>query len=248
MRTSKRAKIILPVLVLLLTIGVVFYKSAPRGVIRSYLVRWSDLEPIAPNLYVDPNMPESQRQTLLSLLADAQERIETLYGEYTADTVIIAGHTMEVMIDYGGNSYNRAGRTYLTLVAPFIILGPEGILSVDVLSHELGRAEFSARIGHRNRDEIPNWFDEGLAVQLDKRISEDWPTGTDNGAEAIDLDQIGIIKHNDRQGYATSKLEVRRWLDAVGDEGFREFLKAMRGGEEFQETYRSIERAYTETQ
>ena len=39
-----------------------------------------------------------------------------------ADPVIIAGHTMEVMKTYGGNSYNRAGRTYLTLLTTFIIL------------------------------------------------------------------------------------------------------------------------------
>jgi hypothetical protein len=192
MKSSKRVKKILLASVLLLFVGAVFSKLASHEIIRCYLVRWSDLDNMAPNLYVDPNMPEPQRQILLSSLADAKERVATLYGEYTADPVIIAGHTMEVMKAYGGNSYNRAGRTYLTLVETFIILGPDGVLNVDVLSHELAHVEFSARIGHRNRDEVPNWFDEGLAVQFDDRYSEaEWQTRTDNGRTAPDLDQIG---------------------------------------------------------
>jgi hypothetical protein len=156
---------------------------------------------------------------------------------------------MEVMKTYGGNSYNRAGRTYLTPVTTFIILGPDGVLSADVLSHELAHAEFSARIGHWNRDKIPNWFDEGLAVQFDDRYSEaEWQTRTDNGRTAPDLDQIGTIKHDDWLGYATAKHEVRRWLDIVGQEGLWALLQAIKSGEEFQETYYSLERTYTTAQ
>jgi hypothetical protein len=212
-------------------------------------VKWSDLDNIAPNLYVDPDMSESQRQILLSSLADAKEKVAGLYGKYTANPVIIAGHTMEVMKTYGNNSYNRAGRTYLTLAATFIILGPEGSLSADVLSHELGHAEFSARIGYWNRNAVPNWFDEGLAVQFDDRYSEaEWRTRTDNGRMAPSLDQIGIIRHDDWLGYATAKHEVRRWLDTVGQEGLWALLQAIRNGDEFQEAYHSLEQAYTTAQ
>lgn len=244
-KSSKRAKGILVAAVLLLVVGAVFYQRAPHEMIRCYLVRWSDLDNLAPHLYVDPTMPEGQRQIFLSSLADAKEHVATLYGEYSADPVIIAGHTMDVMQAYGGNSYNRAGRTYLTLAASFIILGPDGVLSVDVLSHELAHVELSARIGHWNRDEIPNWFDEGLAVQFDDRYSDaEWQTRTDNGRTAPDLDRMGIIRHDDWLGYATAKHEVRRWLDAVGQEGFLALLRSIRSGDQFQETYRSLERAY----
>jgi len=249
MKSPKRVKKILLTSVLLLLIGVAGYKLASHEIVRCYLVRWSDLDNIAPNLYVDPNMPESQRQILLSLLADAKERVATLYGEYTANPVIIAGHTVEVMKAYGGNSYNRAGRASFTPIATFVILGPNGIRSMDVLSHELAHAEFSARIGYWNRDKIPNWFDEGLAVHFDDRYSEaEWQTRTDNGRTAPDLDQMGVIKHDDRLGYVTAKHEVQRWLDAVGQEGFWALLQSIRSGDEFQETYHSIEQAYATTQ
>lgn len=245
MISFKRLTKILLVLLVLLSIGAVFYKVAPHGVIRCYGVRWSGLDNISSHVYVDPDMPESQRQKLLGSLADGKEQIAGLYGAYSADPVIIAGHTMDVMQAFGDNSYNRVGRTYLTAVATFIILGPDGVLSTDVLSHELAHAEFSARIGHRNRSKIPSWFDEGLAVQFDGRYLEsEWRTRTDNGRTAPDLDQIGIIRHGDWLAYATAKHEVGRWLDVVGQEGFWALLEAIRSGDPFQETYQVIEQAY----
>ena len=90
-----------------------------------------------------------------------------------------------------------------------------------MLSHELAHVELSARIGYWNRDEIPNWFDEGLAVQFDDRYSDaEWRTRTDNGRTAPDLGQMAIITYDDRLGYLTAKHEVQRWLDVVGQEGF----------------------------
>jgi hypothetical protein len=223
---------------LLMLVGVAGAKLAIHPMVRCYLVSWSGLDRIAPNVYVDPNMPEPQRQILLSLLTDAKARVVTLYGEYTAQPVIIAGHTLEVMKTYGGSSENHAGRTRLTPIAAFIILGPNGVSSPDVLSHELAHVEFSTRIGHGNRSKIPAWFDEGLAVQFDDRYSEsEWQARTDSGKTAPTLDQMGVIAHNDWLKYATAKHEVRRWLDAVGQDDFLTFLKSIRSGAAFQETY-----------
>ncbi len=244
LESSKRVQRILLASLLLLVVGAVCYRLARHELVRCYLVRWSSLDLIAPGLYVDPKMPEIQRQMLLSSLADAKARVATLYGKYAAKPVIIAGHTMEVMQTYGGNSYNRAGRAYLTPVATFIVLGPNGLLGLDVLAHELAHVEFSARIGYWNRGKVPNWFDEGLAVQFDDRYTEaEWRARTDNGRTAPAVDQMGIITHDDWLGYATAKHEVRRWLDAVGQEGLGALLQAIRSGEGFQETYHSIEQA-----
>jgi hypothetical protein len=243
MKPSKRLRAILLLAALLLLAGSVLYRLAPREILRCYLVRWSDLDTIAPSVHVDPDMPESQRQDLLSSLADAQEQIAALYGDYTAEPVIIAGHTMEVMQAYGGNSYNRAGRTYLTLASTFIVLGPDGADSPDVLAHELAHTELPARIGHGHRDEIPNWFDEGLALQFDGRYTEaEWRARTGDGRTAPDLDQIGIIAHDDWLAYATAKHEVRRWLGVVGQEGLQALLASIQKGEDFYQAYHSMER------
>ncbi len=142
------------------------HTSAPE-MTRCYLVKWSTLNLTAPDLYVDPNDSESQKQELRQLVAVSKERVSTLYGKYTATPIIIAGHTMDVMKVYGDNLYNRAGRSCSTPVAAFIVLGPQGFLDVNVLAHELAHAEFSARTGYWNRGTIPGWFDEGLAVVIE---------------------------------------------------------------------------------
>jgi hypothetical protein len=185
-------------------------------------------------------MRQSERQTLLSSLAAAQARVAELYGEYSAAPVVIAGHTMEVMETYGGNSYNRAGRTYVTPVATFVVLGPGGCQSEDVLAHELAHAELAARIGYWRRKAVPNWFDEGLAVQVDDRYSgAEWRSGTEDGRLAPDLDEMGTIKHNDWLGYAMAKHHVGRWLDAVGQEGLRALLLALASGADFEHAFHS---------
>jgi hypothetical protein len=149
---------------------------------------------------------------------------------------------MQVMKDYGGNSYNRAGRTLSTAVETFIILGPYGIRKVDILAHELAHAEFFQRLGYRNRNQVPNWFDEGLAVQVDDRVSlEQWRWSTDDGRTAPELSQIGIIRHDDWLGYATAKHEVNRWLNIVGQEGLLSLIDEIRAGEDFHQVYRAIE-------
>ena len=234
---------------LLLLMGAAYFVLDRQAIIRSYLVRWSDLEEISPNLYVNPQMQVTQKLLLISSLADSKKRLHSLYGEYTADPVVIAGHTMEVMKVYGGNSYNRTGRTYLTTVATIVVLGPDGVVSQDVLSHELAHAEFVKRIGYRNKNAIPSWFDEGLAVQFDYRFSDsERRFANDNVEAALELDQLGTIEHDDWLGYAKSKQEVGRWLEVVGEKGFRDLLQAIRSGDNFYETYRLIEQTYSAAQ
>ena len=164
------------------------------NVVRAYMVRWSNLTQVAPKVYVDPNMTPAMQIGFMDALERAKGRVAGLYGEYTANPTIVAGQDMQVMKDYGGNSYNRAGRTLSTAVETFIILGPYGIRKVDILAHELAHAEFFKRLGYRNRNQVPNWFDEGLAVQVDDRVSlEQWRWSTDDGRTAPELSQIGII-------------------------------------------------------
>lgn len=214
------------------------------NILRSYLVRWSDMQQAAPRVYVDSGMSPDQRDRFLMVLDEAEARVVGLYGDYTAEPTIIAGHTMHVMEAFGGNSYNRAGRTLSSGISTFIILGPQGIRDVDILAHELAHAEFFKRIGYRKRDQVTNWFDEGLAVQVDDRVSlEQWRLRTDNGSTAPELSQMGVIRHDDWLGYATAKHEVRRWLDVVGQRGLLALIESVRAGEDFHQVYGAIEEA-----
>jgi len=101
MKPFRRLEIILLITVALLLLASALIVTRAPGIAHCYLVRWSALDNIAPNVYVDPDMPESQGQTLLSSLADAKERVAALYGD-SAGAVIIAGHTLELVIVFAG--------------------------------------------------------------------------------------------------------------------------------------------------
>ncbi len=219
------------------------------NVVRSYLVRWSSMVRIAPGVYVDPGMSLDQQKQFLAVLDKAEERVAALYGEYSAQPVIIAGHTMDVMEIYGGDRYNRAGKTLSSAAATFIILGPHGVRDVDILAHEMAHAEFFTRIGYRNRERVPNWFDEGLAVQVDERVSlGTWSQGAGDGSAGPDLARMGVIRHDDWLGYATAKHEVRRWLDQVGQRGLLSLLRELRQGTEFYQAYQGVEEEHASNQ
>lgn len=237
-------KVIRPIsgitILLILSIGLFWLSKHP--VMRCYLVSWSDLDQITENVYVDPAMPEANREHLVAAVTEAKQRIAALFGDFQGGAVIIAGHTMSIMNEYGGNSYNQVGRSYLTALGTYIVLGPGGTLDMDVIAHEMAHAELAHRLGYRRANQLPDWFEEGLALQVDERYTEaEWLARTSNGATAPDLDEIGIIRHDDWLGYATAKHEVSRWMGAAGQEGLLKFLQAVRQGKDFSLSYQAAE-------
>lgn len=242
MKFKKKIAIRVVVFGLLVLAGLGIAKLSGHPVMQCYFVRWTELEEIAPKVFIDPNMPEDKREFLLVSIEEAKDRISGLYGEYTAAPVIIAGHTMEVMERFGGNTYNQVGRTYLTALGSYIIFGPDGISDTDVIAHEIGHAELAQRIGQKAANQLPDWFEEGLALQFDNRFTEeDWEKRTSNGINAPNLEEISVITHDDWLGYATAKHEVRRWLDAAGQDGLLSLLQSIRNGADFYQAYQSIE-------
>ncbi|MFC1879584.1 hypothetical protein ACFLZW_06680, partial [Chloroflexota bacterium] len=213
---------------------VVIAYSIAADVARCYLVRWSTLNMISPNVYVDPTMDQAQRNKLMDLIIEADGRISGLYGSRLSNPVIIAGNTMDVMVDYGGDIGNQYGRTRILPFSTYIILGPRGIRDLDVLSHEIAHAEFAARVGYRYLESVPSWFDEGLAMQFDERVSETaWYEWTGGRKELPDLDRLSNIQHDDWLGYAAAKYIVNRWLAAVGQPGLLNFMDEIRNGAGF---------------
>ncbi|MEJ2265477.1 MAG: hypothetical protein P8X95_18685 [Anaerolineales bacterium] len=231
-------------LILVVSIGFVLTWLLQYPVVQCYLVAWSNLDAIAPKVFVDPEMPKADRENLLANISDAMDRIAGLFGEHQSTPVIIAGHSMDVMKRYGGNTYNRVGRTYLTALGAYIVLGPDGISNLDILAHEMGHAELAFRVGYKKANQFPDWLEEGIVLQLDHRFTEgDWQAKTSNRNYAPGLDELGVIKHDDWNGYATAKHEVARWLGIVGQEGFWEFLQGVRDGENAHVLYKSLEKS-----
>jgi hypothetical protein len=241
-KKTKKRNVTIIVLILLILFGIGLFWLSRHPVVRCYFVPLSNLDTIDTNVYVQGDMVADQKIFLLQAISDAKDHISNLYGEYQASPIIIAGKTMDVMVEYGGNAYNSIGRTYLTAFGAYIVLGPDGISNPDVIAHEMAHAELAHRIGKNMANQLPDWFDEGLALQFDDRFSEaDWQIKTENGKNVPSLDEISSIRYDDWLGYATAKHEVGRWLDIVGQDGLRVLLNSLQQGEDFYSTYRTLE-------
>jgi len=129
-----------------------------------------------------------------------------------------------------------------------VLLSPDGVSSIKV-SHEFSHVELATRVGAvRALFNVPQWFDEGLAVLVseDPNFTEArWLVATENAARAPALDQLktlrGWLAVNKDLSYGTARHEVARWYARAGRTGLDRLFSALRAGETFERAYASIE-------
>lgn len=229
---------------MILTVSCTLFASQ----LRCRFVAWSTLRQVNGSLYVDPAMTAGDVDRIGILLSDARARDAGFYGSLRSAPQVIAGTDERVIEDFGGHG-NRTAATHFVLGETYVVLGPDG-MNVDVMAHELMHAELRARLGWWVRDvRIPAWFDEGLAMQADDwedYREEAWQRETRGGALAPPLEDLTGESAFTSEGYwrafATSKHEVRRWLDIVGTAGLADFLKLMERGDAFADAYGAVGR------
>ncbi|QJW89190.1 hypothetical protein HNV11_07185 [Spirosoma taeanense] len=151
--------------------------------------------------------------------------------------------------------------------ASYLVLGPDGN-NADVIAHELCHDELFARLGWwRVKRQIPQWFNEGLALMVDYRFSNpavwqhpdrnaDNPTNFGGPAPMV-FPNRPMVKLSDLEttrdffggdaghillAYQTAAEEVARWLSVVGKAGVRSLVDAVAAGSDFGQTYRQLER------
>ena len=117
------------------------------------------MEKISDTVYVDEIMSDKARTELLNSHEKARKNIKLMYGDVLSNPDVIACSTEQCFQKFGGVSSrakNYGGSTFL--------LSPRGV-TPQIISHEWSHNEFYVRIDSfwtmRN---IPQWFDEGLAV------------------------------------------------------------------------------------
>ncbi len=228
------------------------FGAALFGLVRSKmgrcaLVGWSDFEPIAPNVYVSPDMTRRQRNDLLGMRKQGEAQIAAWFGQFTATTIFIVSGDKARLEPYGISSMGTAA-AHSNLVSTTIVLGPNG-MNQDVVTHELAHAELSERVGSwLGGKPYPLWFDEGFATQFDHReeIGEAiWRSLTQDGTDIPSREQLfkDYSGHwNWQVHYGAARIEVGRWLEIVDKEGFFELLVAMQQGEPFEQAYERIEK------
>lgn len=153
------------ILVILVTIPGVTYAFA--HITRCAFIEFSDFNEIENQLYVSGVLPTDAHEEISALVQNARLRISEYYGEPKATpTIIVTGSDQEAK-SYGLN--DSPGILFIVPWNSYLVLNYQK-KSVDVASHELVHAELLERLGYfKRQQEIPTWFDEGAALQVDFR-------------------------------------------------------------------------------
>ena len=230
----------------LLIVSTVIYSIVFPHILRGMMVRQSDFVEIADHVFVSPQTSEGQRDSLLTYLDTAHSRNEKFWDQRIAFPDVVFCHDIETAKEYGyGGS---PASFFMTPFYSFVMIAPTG-LHPDIISHEMCHPELFQRAGWLKHTLVfPVWFFEGIAMQVDHRAfysDSAWQVITNQGETAPPLESMddlaGFFDGNFQLNYSTSKHEVNRWLNIVGNEGIKSLIEESGLTTDFYELYRKTE-------
>jgi len=168
-----------------------------------------------------------------ALLKNARLRIQSTFGTPQSQPVVYFFDQENALWPL---KVNQFGSTSFLGYKTCIGIGPHG-QNVDVVAHELMHAEIAYRAGFWGRaTQIPVWFDEGLAMQVDYRERYDlrqtadtaFITKLDSSRDFFVADADALTTH-----YAAAKSEVSDWLSGEPQMNVHLFLAQIKQGVPF---------------
>lgn len=219
-------------------------------------------------VYVHHTATASQQMQLRQHRQRANSRIRQLWSDQQGRAILIYCPLQDDYERYCAGGEGAGCSVGTPWGSSYLILGPEGN-NTDVIAHELCHDELFARLGWwRVKRQIPQWFNEGLALMVDYRFSNPatWqqpdrlahrPPFSDE-TPSLPFPQRPILKLTDLEttrdffggdgmhtmlAYQTAADEVARWLAVVGRAGVPVLGSAVQAGHDFGDTYRQLERA-----
>ena len=190
------------------------------------------------DLYAQRGLSAEQRDRLIGLRADADQRVADFYGgRRTTPRVLACFNTGCYQRIGGGGEKGIAVRNWA------VMLSPDGIDPV-IAAHELSHVEFHQRLGS-HAGQVPQWFDEGLAVLVagDPRYLRPDP-GSSPGADRCLVAADGQLPGSlagwltaasaDRMVYAKAACRVSRWVTGHGGPpAVRDLIDRLHHGDSF---------------
>jgi len=179
---------------------------------------------------------EVDQQRFAQLTRDARLRIESTFGAVESKPIIVF---FDQPNGFGPFRLNAYGSTQFIGSRACVMVGPKG-QNVDVVAHELMHAEFHHRVGFLKSLQLPTWFHEGVAMQVDYRSQYSLsPQDAQNTAYVRDLTAPSTFNEGDDQAltrnYASAKHEVAAWLSRAGATPLYSRLQRIRDGQSFAE-------------
>lgn len=182
----------------------------------------------------DDTSPEAQ-QRYQQLLGAARQRIAETFGTPQAEPIMVFFNRTD---GFGPFRLNAVGSTQFIGQRACVMMGPMG-QNVDAVAHELMHAEIQHRAGALKRWlQLPTWFDEGVAMQVDYRPryalpADDQPYAgqvrqLNSYAAFFSGEEQTVVRH-----YARARYEAAHWLARTGPHTLYQRLARMQAGESF---------------
>jgi hypothetical protein len=216
------------------------------------------MEKIAPNVFVNHNMPPEDREKVARIVIEAKEKIIDFYGSAISSPDFLICSTYECFSGLGGTVQRG-----LQLGKSKILISPKGI-TAPILAHEWSHAELRTRMDARmdgifGIPSVPTWFDEGLAVAVSDEPAHSEKIWEEIAATKIGAPRIETLKSLEEWNkatrqfgdvdysmgvpgkfcvvYATAGHEVRKWYKHVGREGLLKLIDSVKSGEDFEKSF-----------
>ncbi|WP_018619116.1 hypothetical protein [Spirosoma luteum] len=262
LRTGLLLLIILPVGFLLLTPPLMRCLWISRSVTYRPLAGVKDA-------YTHQAVTTRQENQLRQHVATARNRIVWFWGDRRGQATLIYCPNQSEYEQFCDGGEGAGCSLGLPWGDSYLILGPDGN-NADVIAHELCHDELFARLGWwRVKRQIPQWFNEGLALLVDYRFSKPalWDTPRRPGKrpptesnsspfttrQMIKLSELETTRDffggdygHTMLAYQTAASEVAHWLSVVGKAGIPALMDAVAKGDNFSDAYRQLERQRTE--
>nr|WP_221381466.1 hypothetical protein [Actinoplanes polyasparticus] len=160
-------------------------------------------------LWSERGLTTAQKDQLTTLAADARRRVAEFYGGRESDPRLVACFTDDCYDRVGGG-----GEKGIAVLNRAVMLSPRGLDAV-IASHEMSHVELHERLDA----EVPQWFDEGLAVVVSadpRYLGEHCAGPVDDAPLPATLPAWLSAAGADQQVYSRAGCRVSRWLDTHG--------------------------------
>lgn len=226
------------------------------------LIDFSNFQKIKTNIYASPSLKVRQHANIIKIIKKAEVRVDSFWSGQQASPKIILCGTPQEYEKYCQSTEGAGCSLGTPWGQSFVILNVQG-LNVDVLSHEMSHVELFKRLGWvKTTWEVPQWFNEGTALMLDRRFvsttdsvgryltyTGEWLYQTRGGRHSLELKDISSVKGffsgNQKRvmlAYMTSGMEVSYWLAFAGRNGLLKLMSEMESGHTFDDSYAKVEK------
>lgn len=192
------------------------------------------LERLASGVYAESGLPPARTRQVLSAVEEAERRVGAFYGGRRTSPRILACLSDRCYRHIGGG-----GERGVAVLNRAVMLSPAGVNPV-IASHEMSHVELHARLDSGGA-EVPQWFDEGLAVlvsgdprYLGPETAADRCLVSPGAPLPVTLDAWLRAASADQRAYAEAACRVSRWVAANGGpHAVLDLVRRLNAGETF---------------